>query len=119
MRCGRPLLLRLRWLAILHGRVHASLAVTGGVAEPADGIKAILAGADAVQLVSALLRHGASHISVLRDGLTAWMTKRQLATVSVIRGRVSLAWRTDPSAFERGTYIRMLQAWARPEECQP
>ncbi len=72
------LLLRLRWLAILHGRVHASLAVTGGVAEPADGIKAILAGADAVQLVSALLRHGASHISAMRDGLAAWMDKRHV-----------------------------------------
>jgi len=109
------LLLRLRWLAILHGRVHASLAVTGGVAEPADGIKAILAGADAVQLVSALLRHGASHISAMRDGLAGWMDKRHVATLAEVRGRVSLAWRTDPSAFERGTYIRMLQAWSSPE----
>ena len=49
------LLLRLRWLAILHGRLRCSLAVTGGVATPNDGIKAILAGAHAVQMVSAIL----------------------------------------------------------------
>ena len=52
------LLLRLRWVAILHGRIRPSLALSGGVATPQDGIKAILAGADVVQLVSALLRHG-------------------------------------------------------------
>ena len=52
------LLLRLRWLAILHGRVRPTLVVTGGVATPEDGIKALLAGADAVQMVSAILRHG-------------------------------------------------------------
>ncbi len=103
------LLLRLRWLAILHGRVRASLAVTGGVAEPADGIKAILAGADAVQLVSALLRHGASHMSTMRDGLARWMENRQFATLADVRGRASLVSRSDPSAFERGSYIRMLQ----------
>ena len=57
------LLLRLRWLAILYGRVRPSLAVTGGVATPDDGIKAMLAGADAVQMVSAILRHGPSYLS--------------------------------------------------------
>ena len=67
------LLLRLRWLAILHGRVRPSLAVTGGVATPNDGIKALLAGADAVQMVSALLRHGPAYISGMRRGLEQWM----------------------------------------------
>ncbi|PYR34990.1 MAG: hypothetical protein DMF89_16010 [Acidobacteria bacterium] len=55
------LLLRLRWLAILHGHVRPSLAVTGGVATPHDGIKALLAGADAVQMESAILRHGPAY----------------------------------------------------------
>lgn len=67
------LLLRLRWLAILHGRVRPSLAVSGGVATPNDGIKAILAGADAVQMVSALLRHGPAYVSVMRRELEQWM----------------------------------------------
>ena len=63
------LLVRLRWLAILHGRVRSSLAVTGGVAVPSDGIKALLAGADAVQMVSALLRHGPSYVSTMHTKL--------------------------------------------------
>ena len=67
------LLLRLHWLAILCGRVRSSLAVTGGVATPDDGIKAILAGADVVQMVSALLRHGPSHVQTMRLGLERWM----------------------------------------------
>jgi dihydroorotate dehydrogenase (fumarate) len=109
------LLLRLRWMAILHGRIGASLSVTGGVATPVDGIKALLAGADTVQLVSALLRHGPSHLAAMRDGLVHWMESRRIATLNDVRGLVSLAHRQDPSAFERGTYIRMLQSWTSSE----
>jgi hypothetical protein len=53
----------------LHGRVRPALAVTGGVATPNDGIKAIMAGVDAVQVVSALLRHGPSYVGVMRQAL--------------------------------------------------
>jgi dihydroorotate dehydrogenase (fumarate) len=63
------LLLRLRWIAILHGRVRPSLALTGGVESPNDGVKAMLAGADVVQMVSALLRHGPDYVITMRRGL--------------------------------------------------
>lgn len=109
------LLLRVRWMAILHGRVRASLAVAGGVASPADGVKAVVAGADVVQLVSALLRHGPSHLGAMRAGLIQWLDTRHMTSVSEARGLVSLARLQDPSAFERGTYIRMLQSYAGPE----
>lgn len=107
------LLLRLRWLAILHGRVRPSLAVTGGVAEPHDGIKAILAGADAVQMVSALLRHGPAYLSAMRLGLERWMEWHKMAKLDEVRGRVSLKQTKDPAAFERANYIRALQSWSR------
>lgn len=106
------LLLRLRWLAILHGRVRPSLAVTGGVAMPNDGIKAILAGADAVQMVSALLRHGPHHIAMMRRGLEEWLEWNKL-TLDEARGRSSLERTADPAAFERANYIRALQSWSR------
>jgi len=105
------LLLRLRWLAILRGRVRAALAVTGGVVTPEDGIKALLAGADVVQLVSALLRHGPAYVGVMRQGLERWMEWHKLASLAEVRGRVSLANVTDPAAFERANYIRALQSW--------
>ena len=107
------LLLRLRWLAILHGRVRASLVLTGGVETPADGIKAILAGAHAVQMVSAILRHGPSYFSTMREGLSHWMEWQHIDTIDGMRGRVSLQRIADPSAFERANYIRALHSWGK------
>jgi dihydroorotate dehydrogenase (fumarate) len=110
------LLLRLRWLAILHGRVRASLAVTGGVATPEDGLKAILAGADVVQLVSALIRHGPEYLGVMRRGLEAWMEQHAFARVDEMRGLASLQRAADPMAFERAAYIRTITGFALPGE---
>ena len=107
------LLLRLRWTAILHGRLRASIAVCGGVAHPNDGIKAVLAGADVVQMVSALLRHGAAHVGTMRDGLLRWMNAHGYATLGEARGRLSLSNCPDPAAFERANYIRTLSSWTR------
>jgi dihydroorotate dehydrogenase (fumarate) len=106
------LLLRLRWLAILHGRVRCSLAATGGVATPEDGIKAILAGADVVQMVSAILRHGPSYFNVMRDRLRGWMESLELKRLEDVRGRLSLAKVEEPSAFERAQYIDTLTGWS-------
>jgi dihydroorotate dehydrogenase (fumarate) len=103
------LLLRLRWVAILHGRVRPSLAVSGGVATPTDGIKALLAGADAVQMVSALLRHGPAYVSVMRRGLEHWLEAKK-TSLSAVKGAVSLETKRDPGAFERAHYIRTLHS---------
>jgi dihydroorotate dehydrogenase (fumarate) len=105
------LLLRLRWLAILHGRVRASLAVTGGVETANDGIKALLAGAHVVQMASALLRHGPGFMTTMRDGLTRWMEWQHIPAIDDIRGRVSLQHSPDPEMFERANYIRTLHQW--------
>jgi dihydroorotate dehydrogenase (fumarate) len=106
--------LRLQWLALLHGRVRPSLALTGGVAVPDDGIKAVLAGADVVQLVSSLLRHGPEHIGMMRHGLERWMEWHKFERLEEARGRCSLKQSADPAAFERGNYIRTLQSWIKP-----
>lgn len=104
--------LRLRWLAILYGRTRGSLAVSGGVATPADGIKAILAGADAVQMVSALLRHGPAYVESMRRGLDDWLEWHHLS-LSDVKGRVSHKQHRDPGAFERAHYIRTLHSWTK------
>ena len=105
------LLLRLRWLAILHGRVRPSLVASGGVATPEDGIKAVLAGADAVQVVSAVLRNGPAYFATLRAGLEEWMARHEIAHIDDVRGRASLKDAADPAAFERALYIRTLHSW--------
>ena len=107
------LLLRLRWIAILYGRVRASLALTGGVESPADGVKAVLAGADIVQMVSALLRHGPAYVTTMRRGLEQWLEWNKVANLGEVRGKLSLQTTGDPSAFERAHYIKSLHTWAR------
>lgn len=107
------LALRLHWLAILFGRVRPALAVSGGVNVPNDGIKAILAGADVVQMVSALLRHGPTHLSAMRLGLEQWMEWNKISRLDDMRGSASMKHTADPSTYERATYIRMLGSWLR------
>lgn len=104
------LLLRLRWLSALHGRVRCSLAVTGGVATPVDGIKSILAGAHAVQLVSAILRHGPGYFGAMREGLVQWMESKSFSSLEDVRGRIG-GRAPDADLFERASYIRTLQSW--------
>jgi dihydroorotate dehydrogenase (fumarate) len=105
------LLLRLRWLAILRGQVKCSLAATGGVATPDDGIKALLAGADVVQMVSAIMRHGPSYFAVMHNELRRWMESLEYARIDEIRGRLSLANNDAAGAFERAQYIRTVSGW--------
>jgi dihydroorotate dehydrogenase (fumarate) len=103
------LLLRLRWAAVLRGRIRASIAVGGGVATRVDGIKAVLAGADAVQMVSAILRHGPAFFGVMREGLARWMESKELSSLTEVVGRASLQYSADPGSVERGAYIQILQ----------
>lgn len=105
------LLLRLRWLAILYGNVKCSLAVSGGVHSPSDAIKAIMAGASAVQIVSALLRNGPEYLATIREGVVAWMEEHEYSSLSQMLGSMSLQKCADPAAFERANYMRVLQSY--------
>jgi dihydroorotate dehydrogenase (fumarate) len=110
---SHELLLRLRWLAALSGRVEASLAVTGGVHTVLDAIKAVMAGAHAVQMVSALLRHGPQHLSFVRDGLATWLEEHEYASLRQMHGSMSLERCPDPRSYERANYMHILQGWRR------
>jgi dihydroorotate dehydrogenase (fumarate) len=106
--------LRLRWLAILHGRIRPSLALTGGVETWEDAVKGILAGAHAVQMVSAILRHGPEHLTSLVQQVATWMERHEMSSVDEIRGAVSLRSSADPANWERANYIRTLHRWTVP-----
>lgn len=106
------LLIRLRWLAIMRNQVRCSLAASGGVATPNDAIKALLAGADVVQLVSAILRGGPSCFVSMQKDLRRWMETLEFARIDDFRGRVSMTKVEDRSAFERAQYIRTLGSWS-------
>ena len=105
------LLIRLRWLAVLFGRTPASIALSGGVHEPIDAVKGIMAGADVVQMVSSLLMHGPAHLGFVRRAFVQWAEEHEYESLAQMRGSMSLARCPDPEAFERGNYIKVLQSW--------
>lgn len=105
------LLLRLRWLAILSGRIKASLAVTGGIHSALDAIKAVMAGADAVQVVSTLLRHGPDHLTNLRRDLALWLEDHEYESLEQMKGSMNLLRCPNPGAHERANYMSILQSW--------
>jgi dihydroorotate dehydrogenase (fumarate) len=103
------------WIALLRGRVRASLAATTGVDQADDVIKYLLAGADVVMSASALLRHGPEYAAVLLDGLCEWMRRKGFTTVDEIRGMMAAPAAPDQAAHERGGYVSAMQeANSRP-----
>ncbi len=105
------LLLRLHWMAILSGRVRASLAVTGGVHTALDVVKATMAGAHVTQTVSALLINGPEHLRTILVDLAAWLEQHEWDSLSRMRGNMNLSKVPDPDAYERANYMLMLRGW--------
>jgi dihydroorotate dehydrogenase (fumarate) len=105
------LLLRLRWLAILSGRVKASLAATGGVHTAVEAIKAVMAGANAVQMVSALLGRGPGHLAEVRAAMADWLEQHEYGSLREMQGSMNLARCDNPRAYERANYIKILKSW--------
>lgn len=103
--------LRLRWLAVLYGKISASLGVTGGVHTAEDAIKAILSGAHVIQVVSALLKNGVDHLGTLRLNTEDWLRQNHIASLDDLRGRMSLLRAPNPKAVERWNYIYNLDSW--------
>lgn len=111
-------LLRIRWIAILYGRVECSLAITGGVHTVEDVVKSLLAGADVTHLCSVLLRLGPGHLAMLLRGLDEWLEAREYESVQQLKGSISQRNATDSSAFLRSNYVRVLESYQSPPGVQ-
>jgi dihydroorotate dehydrogenase (fumarate) len=105
------LLLRLHWLAILSGRVPVSLAASGGVHTPIDVVKAVMCGAHAVQMVSAILRDGPARLAEARVGLARWLEEHEYASLRQMQGSMGLDRCPDPNAYFRLNYAEVLRSW--------
>ncbi len=105
------LLLRLHWIAILYGRIRANLAVTGGVHDASDILKAMMAGANVAMMTSALLRHGIPHASIVLRDLTRWMEEHEYESIAQMRGSMSRQLGPSPKIFERVNYMRVLKSY--------
>lgn len=98
------------WIALLAGRLRASLAATTGVDDASDVAKYLLAGADVVMTASALIRHGPNHARTLLDGLSSWMSGMGFGSLAEVRGLLSVAAAANESAEERAGYVAAMQA---------
>lgn len=109
--------LPLRWVAILYGRLDASLAATSGIHQPEDVLKMLMAGADVTMMASALMRYGVDHLKTVEEGLRQWMIEREYESVTQMKGSLSQKNVADPSSFERAQYMRAIKSL--PSQARP
>ncbi len=106
----------LRWMALLHGRLNASLAATTDAHFADDVVRLLLAGADVVMVASTLYRHGVDILQNLVEGLTYWLETREFHSVEQIRGMLSQRRCPDPAAFARANYTKAISSFATGED---
>ena len=106
------LLLRLHWVAILHGRVRPDLAITGGVHTSYDVLKAMMAGAQVTMMASAILKRGIDYIATVLGELQTWMEEHEYESIKQMQGSMSQKSVADPKSFLRGNYLKVLSSYA-------
>ncbi|MGA2245200.1 MAG: dihydroorotate dehydrogenase-like protein [Verrucomicrobiota bacterium] len=106
--------LPLRWIALLHNRVKASLAGTSGIHRASDVLKMLMAGADATMLCSTIIRHGIPQIAIIERDLEAWLTEHDYESISQLKGCLSQQKCPEPEAFERAQYMKALTGYTLP-----
>lgn len=109
---AEELRLRLHWVAIMFGHTHADLAVTGGVHTGGDVLKTLMAGASVAMMTSALLRHGVEHLAGVLTWMREWMEEHEYPSVDKMRGSMSFRSVSNPAAFERANYLKVLRSHA-------
>ena len=105
--------LPLRWIAMLYGRVHADFALTSGVHQAVDVVKAVMAGANVAMMASELLAHGVPRVSTMLTDLEAWIQDHEYASIAQMRGSMSQRGVAEPAAFERANYMKALNTFDR------
>lgn len=103
--------LPLRWIAILYGKLNASLAATSGVNTAEDVLKLIMTGASVTQMFAALHRHGIGHIKNVLADMEKWMVEHEYESLKLMKGSMSHRSVANPGAFERANYMKALNSF--------
>ena len=104
--------LPLRWIAILYGRVAADLALTTGVHDADDVLKAIAAGANVAMMTSEILLNGIPRFSEILAEMKQWLEQREYVSLHELHGSLSQINVAAPAAFERANYIQIVKSYA-------
>jgi dihydroorotate dehydrogenase (fumarate) len=105
---SRDLLLPLRWISILYGKIDADLALTSGVHTAQDVLKSMMAGARVAMMTSVILQDGYEIIPAILTDLQAWMETYEYKSIKQMQGSMSQQSVAEPAAFERSNYIQIL-----------
>ena len=97
------------WIALLAGRVSASLAGTTGVYTGEDIVKYLLSGADVACATSSLLTHGPEHAATMLAELEVWMERNGFTDVAEVRGLLAGPDDMRTDAFQRAGYLAALE----------
>lgn len=108
---SNELRLPMRWIAILYGRVDADLALTTGVHSVEDVVKSIMAGASVTMMASELLQKGVGRLGELLTELENWLVEYEYESVEQMKGSLSQLNCSEPAAFERANYMRVLSSY--------
>ena len=100
------LAISLRWTSILSGRLSSDLIASTGIHNPEAVVKQLLAGADAVQVASALYTQGIGFIKALNEGLSAWMKKHNFEKISDFKCKMSQINSPNPAEYERVQFMK-------------
>jgi dihydroorotate dehydrogenase (fumarate) len=96
----------LRWIAIMSNKVKCDLAASTGVHDGKAVIKQLLAGANAVQVVSSLYNHGPSYLETMMRDVKEWMSVKKFSKIDDFRGMLSQSKQVDPGFYERVQFMK-------------
>lgn len=100
--------LALRYAGLLYSRVYGSIIANTGILHGRDVIKMLLAGADAVQVVSAIYKRGIPAIEAMLQEIEAWMKKKGYSSVNEFKGKLAKENLGDPFTYKRAQYVDIL-----------
>ena len=101
-------LVALRWIGLLGKRMKADLVGSTGVSSGKDIARLILAGANSVQAVSAIMKGQGAAVQKILAELDAWMTEHKFANLAAFRGKLAGSKDSDAWSYERGQYIKAI-----------
>jgi dihydroorotate dehydrogenase (fumarate) len=105
--------LPLRYAGLLFGNIKGSICSSRGIQHGRDVLKMILAGADCIQCVSTLFLHKVDYIKTMLSDMERWMDGKGYADLAAFRGKMSRKNSSDPWAYTRAQYVKML---VKPEQ---